>query len=281
MANHTDPLAIHAHGFDPQFLIDKITREKIYQCPYWKAECFGLTAETLVDKAAELQYVGGLYGPLKKPTPFICLVLKLLQLSPEKEVVYQYLQQTNFKYLRALAAFYWRLVGNGVLVYQWLEPLYEDFRKLRIRREICYNIIHVDELIDELLTQDDVCDIKLPRLPNRSILIEDKLLGPRRSKLEKELAEDLEKDGFDPSKAIPPQQEGKTAADGANQEQPSKGTGSLRFRDLLVQVNNRLKGRKLMEAEIEEKLQSKKEKEDSSITEWNRLRKELGLKPLS
>ncbi|GJQ15651.1 hypothetical protein GpartN1_g7442.t1 [Galdieria partita] len=276
MANRTDPLAIHSHGFDPQFLIDKITREKIYQCAYWKAECFGLTAETVVDKAVELTYVGGLYGPLKKPTPFICLILKLLQLSPDKEIIYQYLQQKKFKYLTALAAFYWRLVGNGVDVYRWLEPLYEDFRKLRIRRENNYDLIHVDEWVDELLLKEDVCDIKLPRLPNRNVLMEDRLLGPRKSKLEQELEEELQETGpFTEKKKLYSEVKQRES----DRQPESKVYQSLRFRDLLVQASNRTKGRKLMEEEIQHKSEEIMEG-DKSLAEWNRLRKELGLQPL-
>ena len=32
-------------------------RQKIYDAVYWKQECFGLSAERLVDKAVELKYV--------------------------------------------------------------------------------------------------------------------------------------------------------------------------------------------------------------------------------
>ncbi|KAK4528523.1 hypothetical protein GAYE_SCF59G6467 [Galdieria yellowstonensis] len=284
MANRTDPLAIHAHGFDPQFLIDKITREKIYQCAYWKAECFGLTAETLVDKAAQLTYVGGLYGPLKKPTPFLCLILKLLQLSPDKEIVYKYLRQKKFKYLTALAAFYWRLVGNGVEVYRELEPLYEDFRKLRVRRENKYELIHMDELMEELLLKEDVCDIKLPRLPNRNVLMEEKLLGPRKSKLEQELEEELRESGALILEETSKQDKEQWEKNNEQQQQQQTATAQskvyhkLRFRDLLVQASNRTKGRKLME-QVQHQPDENTE-QDNSLAEWNRLRKELGLQPL-
>jgi len=33
-----------------------------------------------------------------------------------------------------------------------------------------FEIVHVDEFIDELLTQDRVCDIILPRIPARYLL---------------------------------------------------------------------------------------------------------------
>jgi pre-mRNA-splicing factor 38A len=40
-----------------------------------------------------------------------------------------------YRYLRALAAFYLRLVGSSVEVYTHLEPLLADYRKLRRRTE--------------------------------------------------------------------------------------------------------------------------------------------------
>uniref|UniRef100_A0A8C3QUE5 Pre-mRNA-splicing factor 38B n=1 Tax=Cyanoderma ruficeps TaxID=181631 RepID=A0A8C3QUE5_9PASS len=35
-------------------------------------------AELVLDKAMELKYVGGVYGGNIKPTPFLCLMLKIL-----------------------------------------------------------------------------------------------------------------------------------------------------------------------------------------------------------
>ena len=43
MANQTDPFAETIHGSNPQNLIEKITRLKIYNSIYWKEECFALT----------------------------------------------------------------------------------------------------------------------------------------------------------------------------------------------------------------------------------------------
>lgn len=39
-------------------LIDQIVRNRVFSCRYWKEECFGLTAVTLVDKAINLDCVG-------------------------------------------------------------------------------------------------------------------------------------------------------------------------------------------------------------------------------
>ena len=54
------------------------------------------SAETLIDKAIELQSIGGVYGN-QKPTEFICLLLKLLQIQPEKEILVEYLRADEFK----------------------------------------------------------------------------------------------------------------------------------------------------------------------------------------
>ena len=55
MANATDPFAQSVHGTNPQYIVEKITRLKIYNCVYWKEQCFGLTAATIIDKAIALR----------------------------------------------------------------------------------------------------------------------------------------------------------------------------------------------------------------------------------
>ena len=65
-------------------ILDKTTRNRIFNCRFWKEECFGLNAETLIDKAVRIKCVGGLYGGAKKPTKFLCLVFKMLQMNLSK-----------------------------------------------------------------------------------------------------------------------------------------------------------------------------------------------------
>lgn len=97
MANRTDPAARSIRGTNPQNLVEKIVRSKIYQNTYWKEQCFGLTAETLVDKAMELDHIGGTYGGNRKPTPFMCLVMKMLQIQPEKDIVVEFIKNDDYK----------------------------------------------------------------------------------------------------------------------------------------------------------------------------------------
>lgn len=68
----------------------------------------------------------------------------------------------------AAGAFYMRLVGRPIEVYNYLEPLYNDYRKLRMQNQDGgFAMSHVDEVIDQMLTQDYLFDIALPRLPHR------------------------------------------------------------------------------------------------------------------
>ncbi|CAE7205837.1 unnamed protein product, partial [Rhizoctonia solani] len=182
MANTTVKGAIHIHGQNPQFLVEKVIRTRIWESAYWKEECFALTAESLIDKAIELNSIGGVYGN-QRPTHFICLLLKLLQIQPEKEILIEYLMADEFKYLRALAAMYIRMTFPAVEIYEILEPLLKDYRKLRLRNMAGYSLTFMDEFVDQLLTEERVCDIILPRMAKREVLEETEGLAPRASVL--------------------------------------------------------------------------------------------------
>ncbi|KAL0947250.1 hypothetical protein HGRIS_013371 [Hohenbuehelia grisea] len=182
MSNTTILGAKAIHGQNPQYLVETVIRNRIYDSTFWKEHCFALTAETLIDKAIELRCIGGVYGN-QRPTEYICLLQKLLQIQPEKEILLEYLQAEEFKYLRALAALYIRMTFAGVEVYEILEPLLKDFRKIRMRDMSGYTLTFMDEFVDSLLTEERVCDIILPRLPKRQTLEERGDIGPRKSRL--------------------------------------------------------------------------------------------------
>lgn len=188
--NSTDPLADTVHGTNPQNLIEKITRLKIYNCQYWKEDCFGLTAESIIDKAISLKYVGGCYGGMAKPCRFLCLLLKLLQLQPERDIVIEFIKNEEFKYLRALGAMYFRMTGKGDEIFRYLEPLYNDFRKLAYRSSKGWDVVHMDVFIERLLTEEIVCEVALPYLIKRFKLEALGTLQPRVSILEEQLDDD-------------------------------------------------------------------------------------------
>jgi pre-mRNA-splicing factor 38A len=66
----------------------------------------------------ELKSVGGIYGGNVKPTPFLCLILKMLQIQPEKDIIIEFIRNEDFKYVRALGAFYMRLTASSADVYK-------------------------------------------------------------------------------------------------------------------------------------------------------------------
>lgn len=206
-------------GANPAALFEKATRDRITDSYYWKEQCFGLNAATLCDRVVDdVSCVGGTYGIAQKPTPFLCLAFKLLQLAPPVEIVLEYLnfhdpgnepegdgdgnQEADpaedadravlkavgdFKYLRALAAFYIRLTFPAVEIYRTLEPLLSDYRKLRRRTREGFVLTYVDQFVDDLLTKDRVCGTSLWKLPSRQMLEDLDLLDERTSPLADEL----------------------------------------------------------------------------------------------
>lgn len=133
-----------AHGTNPQYLLEKILRERIYESRYWKESCFGINAASILDRAYDdLQSIGGAHSN-QVPSAFLALTLKLLQIFPERAVIYEYLRQEDFKYIRVLGAFYLRLVGSPKEIYERLEPLLLDGRKLRYRGAgmLAWELVH-------------------------------------------------------------------------------------------------------------------------------------------
>lgn len=175
------------HNVNPAHLLEKAVRDRIVDSYYWKEQCFAINEATLCDRAVEMTSLGGTYGQ-QKPTPFLCLCLKLLQLMPERKIVLEYLHQTEFKYLSALAAFYVRLTFDSKDVYKTLEPLLADYRKIRRRtKDGGYSLTYIDQFVDDLLIKDRVCGTSLRKLPQRTLLEDLGQLEARESPLGEEL----------------------------------------------------------------------------------------------
>ncbi|KAK3058714.1 hypothetical protein LTR09_000279 [Extremus antarcticus] len=186
------------HNDNPLKLFEKAVRDRIVDSYYWKEQCFGLNAATLLDRAVELTCIGGTFGVGQKPTPFLCLAFKLLQLTPEREIIEFYLGKAGdeFKYLRLLAAFYVRVTyEKDEDVYTTLEPLLADSRKVRRRTREGWALTHVDEFVDDLLLKSRVCATTLPKLNPRTFLEDEGRLEPRESALGEELDELDAEDG--------------------------------------------------------------------------------------
>ncbi|KAL4736329.1 PRP38 family-domain-containing protein [Aspergillus similis] len=211
---YTGPLV---RGLNPAMLFEKAVRDRITESYYWKEQCFGLNAATLCDRAVELTFIGGTYGVSEKASPFLCLAFKLLQINPDRDIIMEYLNfsdpenetdaadeditaedraqssvvkhRGDFKYLRALAAFYVRLTWEPVEIYKTLEPLLLDYRKLKRRVRDSFVLTYMDQFVDDLLTKDRMCGTSLWKLPSRQQLEDLDLLEVRISPLQDELDE--------------------------------------------------------------------------------------------
>jgi pre-mRNA-splicing factor 38A len=59
-------------------------------------------------------------------------------------------------------------VGKPAEMFEYLEPLYIDYRRVRLRTEEGhFSLSHVDDLVDQMLRNEYLFDIALPRIPNR------------------------------------------------------------------------------------------------------------------
>jgi pre-mRNA-splicing factor 38A len=182
----------------PHLLFEEAVRNRIIDSYYWKEQCFGLNAATLCDRAVDLTFIGGTYSDGQRPTPFLCLAFKMLQLNIESEILDAYLSEggEEFKYLRALAAFYIRLTSEtSEDVYRRLEPYLEDYRKLRRRTNQGYSLTTIDEFVDDLFVKERVCATSFWKLVARQQLEDEDRLEERVSPLAHMLEEDGEEDG--------------------------------------------------------------------------------------
>ena len=45
----------------------------------------------------ELESVGGVYGGNVQPSDFLCLVLKMLQIQPSKDIIIEFIKNPDYK----------------------------------------------------------------------------------------------------------------------------------------------------------------------------------------
>ncbi|PNY27505.1 Pre-mRNA-splicing factor 38A [Tolypocladium capitatum] len=178
--------ALAPNGLNPATIMEKAVKDRIVDSYFYKEQCFALNEADIVDRVVEhVSFIGGTHGASQKPSPFLCLAFKLLELGPSDAVLHEYMAYGGeaFKYLRALACFYVRLTRQAKDVYEALEPFLEDRRKLRRRGRQGTRLTYVDEFVDELLMADRVCATSLWKMPKREILEDLEILEPRLSPL--------------------------------------------------------------------------------------------------
>lgn len=148
-------------GLNTTQLIEKITRERIFDSLYWKQYCFNINAASLLDRAVEIGCIGNI-PTSGSPFPFICLFVKLIQLMPSREIIEFYATQDRFKYLKVLGLLFVRLVYRD---YLWLRrelTKNEDYRKVRIFENDGYKLSYIDEVVDRLIEDERFIGLTLP-----------------------------------------------------------------------------------------------------------------------
>ncbi|EMG49749.1 prp38 Pre-mRNA-splicing factor 38 [Candida maltosa Xu316] len=173
-------------------LIEPIIRHRIQDSIFYKQHLYLTNEATLLPVITNhVHYISGTDSS-NRPSPFISCLFRMLELEPSKEIIDTYLTQLNFnefKYLTALTLIYIRLVYKSEDIYRLFDPYFKDFRKLRVRLKNPmfdsmqipkhYKISYIDEWVDELLTNDRVIDLILPRLVPRISLVEKGIIPPR------------------------------------------------------------------------------------------------------
>lgn len=193
--------ALAPNGLNPSTIMEKAVRDRIIDSYFYKEQCFALNEADIVDRVVDhVTFIGGTYGSSQKPTPFLCLAFKLLQLAPSDAILAEYVGMggDEFKYLRALACFYIRLTRRAPDVYTKLEPFLEDYRKLKRKGRQGTALTHMDEFVDDLLNKERVCGTSLWKMPKREVLEDLEVLEPRSTSdveamLEEEEEEEEEK----------------------------------------------------------------------------------------
>lgn len=165
-------------------LVSPILRHRIQDSLFYKEKLFLTNELSIVPVVVEhVQFIGGT-DQNERPSPFLCCLLRLLELEPSQEIIKILLKQNGyneFKYLTALALLYCRLVCNTREMYALYDEYISDYRKLRFQlktpifkndRPIRFSVIHMDDWIDQLSENERVVDLTLPYMAPRKVLVE-------------------------------------------------------------------------------------------------------------
>lgn len=174
--------------FNKSYLLETIVRNRIKDSIFYKQYLYLTNEQTILPVIIDrVKYIKGLDNN-NRPSPFICCLLRLLEINPPNKIIQLYLKYPQFKYLTALILIFIRLTKPAIEIYTIFDGYYTNYRKLRTQLTtpkfdngipINFGISHIDELVDELIIKDRVVDIILPRLASRETLVEKGLINER------------------------------------------------------------------------------------------------------
>ncbi|RKP32828.1 PRP38-domain-containing protein [Metschnikowia bicuspidata] len=176
--------------FNKAILVEAIVRHRVQDSLFYKQYLHLTNEQTILPVIVEhVDYIGGTDSN-NRPSPFLCCLVRLLEIEPSPEVIELYLTQNGyneFKYLTALALLYSRMV-TGKDFFNMFDRFITDYRKLRFMLKqfqlvngvpVHYLIKYMDEWVDDLIEQERVVDIKIPYLAPRSSFVERGEVSPR------------------------------------------------------------------------------------------------------
>lgn len=165
-------------------LVEPIIRHRIQDSLFYKQHLFSTNELSIVPVIVrEVQYIGGTDSS-GRPSPFLCCLLRMLELEPSDDILSLYLRQNGyneFKYLTALALLYSRMVCGPATVFALFDEYISDYRRLRSRLKVPqfvndlpvhYKVIHMDEWVDQLVESDRVVDLAMAYLVPRKTLVQ-------------------------------------------------------------------------------------------------------------
>ncbi|KAI5951665.1 hypothetical protein KGF54_004740 [Candida jiufengensis] len=188
-------------------LIEPIIRHRIQDSLFYKQYLYLTNESTILTIITKhINYIGGV-DSIGRPSPFLQCLSRLLEIEPSFEIIRIYLNQLDFnefKYLTCLTLLYIRLVYKSEEIYTIFDSYLKDYRKLKFKykspklnefkQPIYFAIIYMDEFIDDLLNNDRVFDIILPRLIPRLSLVEKGLIAPRQYFVDED---EIQKESFE------------------------------------------------------------------------------------
>lgn len=172
-------------------LVEPIVRQRILDLLFYKQHLHTANEAALLAVAAhEVHFVAGT-DAMGRPSPFLCCLLRMLELEPAADIVRLFLEQNGyaeFKYVTALALVYCRMAWSSADFFKVHDEYIADYRRLRrmlhsprfeegIPRH--YDVFCVDELADELAEKGRVVDLAMPHLTPRLVLIGRNEAAPR------------------------------------------------------------------------------------------------------
>lgn len=175
-------------ALNKSYLVETIIRHRIKDSIFYKQYLYLTNEQTILPVIIKhVKYIGGLDSN-NRPSPFICCLLRLLEINPSSDIINLYLTQLEFKYLVCLALLFIRLTRSSQEIYSVFDNYWTNYSKLRTLLQtpefingmpINYSVTYMDQFIDDLLRKQRVVDLILPRVEKRSKLVDSGLVADR------------------------------------------------------------------------------------------------------